>query len=143
MINALITELWLPRYGPKLRLWRHVKFGILKPPFKVHFKSYSYQWLNVIRPTKVPNFIMIKLILWKLWQCKFGSKCQFFRFLEVIFTLNFYPDYRFQIQTFQCSAITHSHSLRRYLELCRSWSVLVWPLIRSPLLLFLGNIAYL
>ena len=27
-----ITELRLPKYGPKLWLWRHVKFGIFKPP---------------------------------------------------------------------------------------------------------------
>ena len=72
----------------------------LKSSFQIIFSWYSYQWLTVIRPTKVPKFIMIKLKLWKLWQCKFGWKCQFFRFLEVILTLNFYPDYRFQIQTF-------------------------------------------
>ena len=36
-ISRLLIEWWLPKYGPKLRLWRHVKFGIFSPPSKAHF----------------------------------------------------------------------------------------------------------
>ena len=70
--------------------------GFSSTPQKLISNHFFLILQAVIRPTNVPSDIMIIFDFAELWYPKFGKKCRYSRFLEVITTLNFFLDYKFE-----------------------------------------------
>ena len=97
IINGLITELRLPKNGPELRIFWHVKFGIFRPPSKAHFQLFLLILLALIifyktnKRTKLYyDKSCISRIMW--------TQMSIVLFLEVILT--FCPNYKFWMHNF-------------------------------------------
>ena len=134
MMSGLITELCCPNMAQNYMYDDMSQLGFSSPPQKLipdYFFWYSYQWLQVIRPTKLLSYTMIKLKFAELWLSKFGWKRRFFPnfwthalwwFLHSPHALN--KNTLGSYNTFPF--------LWRYLDLPRSRNFLFWAPIRSP-----------
>ena len=129
MIGGLITELWLSKFGPKLRLWRHVKFWIFKPPSKVHLKLFLSDTSGTYFFYKTNKFVKLyhdQISISGVMVAKISLKKSIFPIFGTYPYFKFLPWLQISSIRFLRCISTHKHQIARYLELlkCRERFVL-------------------